>query len=70
LRKLLEKILPKDTVFNDYEISHEFEDIGMRTIRLNACMVSEEGQAEFILLAIEDITEQKNDRGLLYEQQS
>jgi two-component system CheB/CheR fusion protein len=61
LRKLLEKILPKDLVFKDYEISHEFEDIGLRTLRLNARMVSEEGQSAFILLAIEDITEQKNE---------
>jgi len=61
LRKLLEKILPKDPAFNNYEISHEFEDIGLRTLRLNARMVSEEGQSAFILLAIEDITEQKNE---------
>jgi two-component system, chemotaxis family, CheB/CheR fusion protein len=65
LRELLEKILPKDTVFSDYEISHEFEDIGLRTLRLNARIVSEGGQSEFILLAIEDITEQKNEEGLL-----
>jgi two-component system, chemotaxis family, CheB/CheR fusion protein len=63
LRKLLEKILPKDTVFKDYEISHEFEDVGLRTIRINARMVSEEGRPNFILLAIEDITEQKNEEG-------
>jgi PAS domain-containing protein len=65
LRKLLEKILPKVPAFNDYLMSHEFEDIGLRTIRLNACMVSQEGRSEFILLAIEDITEQKNEEGSL-----
>jgi two-component system, chemotaxis family, CheB/CheR fusion protein len=65
LRKLLEKILPKVPAFNDYVMSHEFENIGMRTIRLNACMVGEEGQSEFILLAIEDITEQKNQENSL-----
>ncbi|MFO8091138.1 MAG: CheR family methyltransferase [Desulfatiglandaceae bacterium] len=65
LRKLLEKILPKDTRFNNYEISHEFKDIGFRTIRINARMVSEEGRPNFILLAIEDITEQKNEEGSL-----
>ncbi len=65
LRKLLEKILPTDPEFNDYEISHEFEHIGLRTLRLNARIVSEEGQSEFILLAIEDITEQKNEEGSL-----
>jgi two-component system, chemotaxis family, CheB/CheR fusion protein len=65
LRKLLEKILPKVPAFNDYLMSHEFEDIGLRTIRLNACMVSQEGRPEFILLAIEDITEQKNQEGSL-----
>jgi len=60
-----QKILPKDPVFKDYEISHEFEDVGLRTIRINARMVSEEGRPNFILLAIEDITEQKNEKGLL-----
>lgn len=62
LRKLLEKRLSQDSVFDDYVMSHEFEEIGLRTMRLNACMISQPGQSELILLAIEDITEQKNER--------
>jgi two-component system, chemotaxis family, CheB/CheR fusion protein len=65
LQKLLEKILPKDRVFNDYVVSLEFEDVGLRSIRINARMVSEEGRPKFILLGMEDITEQKNEEGSL-----
>jgi two-component system CheB/CheR fusion protein len=64
LRKLLEEILPHDTVLNDFEVTHEFEQIGLRTMRLNARRIfSEEDQSELILLAIEDITDcQPQDR--------
>jgi two-component system CheB/CheR fusion protein len=58
LRKLLEEILPQQTVFNDYEVEHDFPDIGQRTMLLNAREVRREGGEErLILLAIEDITE-------------
>ncbi len=57
-RKLLEEILPQDLEVDDYVMSHDFEEIGMRTLRLNARMVSETGQPRFVLLAIEDITQQ------------
>ena len=56
LRTLLEEILPQDKVFNDYEISHEFEGIGRRTMLLNARQVDDH---ELILLAIEDVTERR-----------
>ena len=36
LRILLEEILPKATVFNDYEVEHEFLNIGRKIILLNA----------------------------------
>jgi hypothetical protein len=64
LRKLLEEILPHVTVLNDFEVTHEFEQIGWRTMRLNARRIfSEEDQSELILLAIEDITDcQPQDR--------
>ena len=63
LRNLLETILPRDSVFNNYILSHEFEAIGLRTIRINARMVSEADRPGFILLAMEDITEPKNEGG-------
>ena len=58
LRKLLEEILPQHTVFKDYEVEHDFPDIGRRTMLLNAREVRRaEGKERLILLAIEDITE-------------
>jgi chemotaxis protein methyltransferase CheR len=53
LRELLENILPKKKVFNDFEVSHEFPKIGLKIMLLNARQLDETQQ---ILLAIEDIT--------------
>jgi PAS domain S-box-containing protein len=53
LHSLLEQILPQNTVFNDYEVRHDFERIGPRTILLNARRLD---NVPFILLAMEDIT--------------
>jgi signal transduction histidine kinase len=53
LRTLLEELLPHNTVFNDYEVTHTFERIGPRTILLNARRLD---HVELILLAMEDIT--------------
>jgi two-component system, chemotaxis family, CheB/CheR fusion protein len=58
LRKLLEDILPRNTVFEDFVVTQDFPRIGNRTLRLNARrLLNETGQPELILLAIEDITE-------------
>ncbi|MBN1810398.1 MAG: PAS domain-containing protein, partial [Anaerolineae bacterium] len=58
LRELLEEILPQETNFTDYEVTHCFAGIGRRTMMLNAREVRRaEGQERLILLAIEDITE-------------
>jgi PAS domain S-box-containing protein len=60
LRELLEKIIPKNTHFNDFEVEHDFPAIGRRTMLLNARRVYREGQGtDTILLAIEDMTEHK-----------
>jgi len=60
LRELLEAILPQNTSFDDFEVSHEFPGLGRRTMLLNARRVYQEGKkTELILLAIEDITERK-----------
>jgi two-component sensor histidine kinase/PAS domain-containing protein len=56
LRVLLEDILPKQQTFNDFEVQHEFEGIGHRTMLLNARRLD---HLNLILLAIEDITERK-----------
>ena len=61
LRELLEEILPSTTSsVEDYEVEHNFEQIGQRTMLLNARGIFREGhKAKLILLAIEDITERK-----------
>jgi nitrogen-specific signal transduction histidine kinase len=53
LKKLLEEILPKKKVFNDFEVTHKFPKIGERIMLLNARRLDETSQ---ILLAIEDVT--------------
>ena len=54
LRLLLEDILPKEQSFDDYEVEHDFETIGRRTMLLNARRLDHFDQ---ILLAIRDVTE-------------
>jgi two-component system CheB/CheR fusion protein len=59
LRQLLGEILPRDAAFDDFEVTHEFEKIGRRTILLNARRISsdEDEEIQYILLAMEDITQ-------------
>ncbi|XBH08310.1 PAS domain-containing sensor histidine kinase [Singulisphaera sp. Ch08] len=59
LRTLLEEILPRNPSFHDFEVSHDFEHIGPRTMLLNARCFPPEGQFELILLAIEDVTDRR-----------
>ena len=60
LRRLLEEIVPRNTHFNDFEVDHEFPALGRRTMLLNARRVYREGKGtDRILLAFEDITDQK-----------
>jgi PAS domain S-box-containing protein len=66
LRVLLEDILPHDTVFNGYEVEHDFLDIGRKIILLNARQIFRENiGSHIILLAMEDITERKQLEGKL-----
>ncbi|HEY4516005.1 MAG TPA: PAS domain-containing protein [Candidatus Paceibacterota bacterium] len=62
LRKLLEDILPKNTFFKGFEVSHEFPLIGQKVMILNARQIHTEDDTAklfppIILLAMEDITE-------------
>jgi formate hydrogenlyase transcriptional activator len=60
LRELLEEIIPKNALFNNFEVDHEFPVIGRRTMLLNARRIHQEGQGtDMILLALEDITDHK-----------
>jgi signal transduction histidine kinase len=57
---LLEKVLPKSTTIEDFEVEHDFPAIGRKTMLMNARRIqSNTGATQMILLAIEDITERK-----------
>ena len=56
LRQLLENILPKRHVIHHYEVTHEFESIGFRSMLLEACQVD---HLQTIILSFSDITDRK-----------
>jgi len=56
LRTLLEEVLPRKKFFKDFEVTHEFESIGRRTMLLSGRQVE---HLQRILLFIEDITERR-----------
>ena len=60
LKTLLEKILPKSNTLTDYEVVHDFTDIGQKTMLLNARTLQQgPNKTSLILLGIEDITERR-----------
>ena len=60
LRQLLEEILPRNSVFNDFAMEHEFPRIGRKRMLLNARRIlSKDNELKAILLAIEDTTPHK-----------
>ena len=68
LRELLEEIIPEHAVFNDFEVEHVFETIGRKIMLLNARQIyTKTSRTQMILLAIEDVTEQKDQKRTLEE---
>jgi two-component system, chemotaxis family, CheB/CheR fusion protein len=59
LRQLLLEMLPTDRQLQDYEVKHDFEQIGHKTMLLNARKMTQAEGGDSILLAIEDITDRK-----------
>ena len=60
LRELLEHVLLEHTALRGFEVTHDFESIGRRTMLLSARrMGNEPGVPERIVLVVEDITERK-----------
>ncbi|MCL5745470.1 MAG: ATP-binding protein [Acidobacteria bacterium] len=60
LRELLENVLPAHSTFRDFEVTHEFENVGRKVMLLNASEIFDpNAQARTILLAIEDVTDRK-----------
>ena len=63
LRTLLNGIVEENKTFTDFEVVHNFPLVGKKILLLNAReVISEVGAEKFILLAIEDVTEQKKYR--------
>ena len=56
LKRLLEEILPQKKVIKDYQVTHDFEMIGKKTMVLNARQID---TVQLIILAVEDITVKK-----------
>jgi two-component system CheB/CheR fusion protein len=68
LRQLLEEIIPRNSSFNDFEVTHDFDRIGRRTMLLNARRLdSDSGATQKILLGIEDVTERRRGEEALRE---
>jgi PAS domain S-box-containing protein len=59
LRTLLEDVVPKSQVFNDFELEHTFPVIGRRVMLLNARKLRPGSHAELLVLAMEDVTERR-----------
>ena len=60
LRALLERIVPEDSVMEDYELEQDFLGLGPRIMLLNARKVYyEDNSHTTLLLAIEDVTDQR-----------
>ena len=60
LKILLENVLSEKTTFSNFEVRHKFEEMGDRIMLLNAREVQNgEKDEKLILLAIEDVTEEK-----------
>src|SRR6476619_7569320 len=59
LRTLLEDVVPKSSVFNDFELAHTFPVIGRRVMLLNARKLQAGHHGELLVLAMEDVTARK-----------
>ena len=60
LRRLLEEVLPHDTVITDFKVRGDFPRIGPREFSLSARRIqSVEKEPEMILLSFEDVSEKQ-----------
>ncbi|MEP1079643.1 ATP-binding protein [Leptolyngbya sp. PL-A3] len=59
LQTRLEEVLHHDTSLQNFEVAHEFERIGHKVMVLNGRKIIQDGDAQQILLSIEDISDRK-----------
>src|SRR4051812_47788025 len=67
LRTLLEDIVPRSSVFDDFELEHTFPVIGRRVMLLNARKLRAGHHGELLVLAMEDVTARKGAEEALVE---
>ncbi|HVC93262.1 MAG TPA: PAS domain-containing protein, partial [Pirellulales bacterium] len=67
LRILLEDVVPKSSVFNDFELEHTFPVIGRRVMLLNARKLQAGHHGELLVLAMEDVTTRKRTEEAMLE---
>ncbi|MBM9511912.1 sigma-54 interaction domain-containing protein [Desulfogranum marinum] len=68
LRELLESILPQNTVFDNFEVEHTFDNIGFKIMHLNARRIyNNENETSLILLSIKDVTVREDYKRYLEE---
>lgn len=69
LRERLEAVLSQGSSFEDFEVDCFLPEVGHRSMRLSASGVDRDGgRTELILVAIEDVTRQKQSERTLQEQ--
>ena len=70
LRELLEEIIPRNWLMNDFEVTHNFRGIGEKIMVLNARRLVRRLHGEhLILLAIEDITQYKQAQKIIADRE-
>ena len=69
LRELFSKVLPQDRTVEAFEVEHAFESIGEKIMLVNARTLLRAGdRPPLVLVAIEDVTEQRRSQWLLEHQ--
>jgi two-component system, chemotaxis family, CheB/CheR fusion protein len=59
LRSRLEEIIANNMTLQHFQVEHQFEHIGQKTMLLNALRIVQPGEPQRLLLSIEDITAQR-----------
>lgn len=71
LRTLLEDILVRDNFIENFEIEHHFKGIGPKILHINARRTHDDSKkTQFVLLAIEDVTEQISTKREILERET
>lgn len=61
LRRLLEEVLPQESVFEGFEVTHDFPGVGTKTMRLNGRKLYRPGNhTTMFLLALEDVSGERS----------